>query len=64
MPTWLAMPGPVLLRNNTMAKKTDPIVHEVELLHANPTYAHIKMQDGRETTASLKDLAPCPRISV
>ena len=44
-----------------MTKKTDAIVHAVELLHANPTYAHIKFPDGRETTTSLKDLAPCPR---
>ena len=33
----------------------------MDLLHANPTYAHIKFPDGRETTASLKDLAPFPR---
>ena len=44
-----------------MTKKSDPLVHEVELIHANPTYAHIKFPDGRESTASLKDLAKCPR---
>ena len=32
----------------------------MELLHANPSYAHIKMPDGRETTTSLEDLARCP----
>ena len=61
LPSWLTEPGPVLLRNNQRAKKTDPLVHEVELIHANPTYAHIKHSDGKESTASLKDLAPCPR---
>ena len=52
-----------MLRNHNATKKSDPIVQEVELIHANPTYAHIKHKDGRETTASLKDLAPCPRPS-
>ena len=27
-------------------------------MDANPKYAHIKYQDGRETTVSLRDLAP------
>ena len=47
-----------------MNKKSDPLVHEVELIHANPTYAHIKFPDGRESTASLKDLARYPRDEV
>ena len=55
-------PGPVLLRNNQRLKKTDPLVHEVELIHANPSYAYIKLPDGKESKASLKDLAPCPRL--
>ena len=33
----------------------------VELTHANPTYAHIRYKDGRESKVSLTDLAPCPR---
>ena len=45
-------------------KKTDPIVQEVELLHANPTYAYVRLPDGRDTTASLRDLAPCPRGTI
>ena len=62
LPSWLTGPGPVLLRNNQRSKKTDPLVHEVELIHANPSYAYIKLPDGKESTASLKDLAPCPRL--
>ena len=34
---------------------------EVELLEANPTYALIKYPDGRESSVSLRDLAPCPK---
>ena len=36
-------------------------MEEVELTHANPTYAHIRYKDGRESTVSLTDLAPYPR---
>ena len=31
----------------------------VELIKANPHYAHIRYPDGRETTVSTKHLAPC-----
>ena len=36
-------------------------MEKVELTHVNPTYAHIRYKDGRESTVSLSDLAPCPR---
>jgi hypothetical protein len=36
----------------------DPLVEEVELLHANPNYAYVRFSSGREDTVSLKDLAP------
>ena len=32
----------------------------VELIDANPTYANIRFPDGRQSTVSLKDVAPCP----
>ena len=35
-----------------------PLVDEVELIEANPQYAHIRYQNGRESTVSLRDLAP------
>ena len=38
--------------------KFDPLVDEVELIEANPNYAHIRFPDGREDTVVLKHLAP------
>ena len=60
LPSWLS-PGPVLLRKFVRSSKQDDLVEEVELTHANPTYAHIRYKDGRESSVSLTDLAPCPR---
>ena len=54
-------PGSVLLRKFVLSNKQDDLVEEVELTHVNPTYAHIRYKDGRESTVSLSDLAPCPR---
>jgi hypothetical protein len=59
LPTWLSNPGPVLLRRYVRSHKTDPLVDEVTLLEANPKYAHIRFPNGRESTVSLRDLAPC-----
>ena len=42
------------MRNN----KYEPLVDEVQLIEANPQYAHIRYPDGRETTVSLRHLAP------
>ena len=62
MPSWLS-PGPVLLRKFVQSSKHDDLVEEVELTHANPSYAHIRYRDGRESSVSLAYLAPCPRES-
>ena len=56
--TWLATTGTVLLKRQVRSSKTDPLVDEVELLEANPNYAHVRYLDGRETTVSIKHLAP------
>ena len=61
LPHWLLEPGPVYLKKHVREKKTDPLVEPVELLQANPEYAFIRYKDGRETTVSLKHLAPAPR---
>ena len=53
-------PGPVLLRRFVRSHKNEPLVDQVELLDCNPTYASIKYPDGRESTVSVRDLAPCP----
>ena len=58
VPTFLSEPGPVLLRKFIRRSKTEPLVQEVELLEANPQYAHIRYPDGRESTVSARDLAP------
>ena len=57
LPTWLSVPGPVYLKR-FVRNKNDPLVDEVELLEANPKYAHIRYPDGRETSVSLRHLAP------
>ena len=38
--------------------KHEPLVDEAELIELNPNYAHVRMQDGRETTVSIRDLSP------
>ena len=58
LPQWLCTPGPVLIKRFVRECKTDPLVDEVELLHANPEYAFIRYPNGREATVSLKHLAP------
>ena len=60
LPSWLLSPGPVMLRRFVRKSKNDPLVDQVELTDANPTYARVKYMDGRESTVSLRDLAPCP----
>ncbi|KXJ09520.1 hypothetical protein AC249_AIPGENE11011 [Exaiptasia diaphana] len=64
LPTWLQSPGPVLLHRYVRTSKNDPLVDQVELKEANPTYAHIKYLDDRKSTVSLRDLAPCPQVSI
>ncbi|KAK3862620.1 hypothetical protein Pcinc_031532 [Petrolisthes cinctipes] len=57
-PSWLCHPGVVLLKRQVRTCKTDPLIDEVELIHANPQYAHIRHPDGKEDTVSIKHLAP------
>ena len=58
VPTWLNQPGPVLLKRHVRNNKYEPVVDEVQLLEANPQYAHIRYPNGRETTVSIRHLAP------
>nr|XP_039250117.1 uncharacterized protein LOC120327823 [Styela clava] len=58
IPSWMSTPGPVLLKRYVRKSKTEPLVDEVELLEANPQYAHVRFPDGRETTVASKHLAP------
>ena len=58
LPSWLLNPGKVFHKRHARQSKYEPLVEEVELLEANPNYAHIRNAEGRETTVSLRDLAP------
>ena len=58
IPMWLSKPGPVLLKRNVRHSKYEPLVDEVELVEANPQYAHIRYPNGRESTVSIRQLAP------
>ena len=60
IPSWLSEPGKVLLKKHVRQSKYDPLVEEVDLIEANPQYAHI--QNGRETTVSIQHLAPAPTV--
>lgn len=54
LPSWMC-PGPVLVKRFVRPNSSTPLVEHVELLDVNPTYANIR---GRETSVSLRDLAP------
>ena len=47
-----------MIRNYYRTSKYQPLVNEVELIDANPSYAKIRYQDGTEANVSIKDLAP------
>ena len=53
-----ATTGPVYMRRQVRANMTKPLVDEVEMLQANPHYAHVRYPGGRETTVAIKHLAP------
>ena len=58
VPSWLSSPGPALLKRHVRTSKYDPLVDEVELIQASPTHARVRLQNGREVTVSLRDVAP------
>ena len=62
VPTWLSQPGPVLLKRHVRQSKYEPLVDRVHLLEANPQYAHIRFPNGRESTVSLRHLAPVSTV--
>ena len=49
-----------LVRNQPRKSKNDPIVSPATLIHANPEYAHVRLQSGVETTVNLRDIAQHP----
>ena len=58
VPTRLLTPGPILLKRRNRSNKYDALVQEVELIEANPQYAHVRYPNGREDTVATKYLAP------
>jgi len=56
IPSWLK-PGHIYVKRH-VRNKDEPLVDEVELLEINPSYAHVRLKDGRETTVSIRDLSP------
>ena len=58
LPSWLTTPGTVLMKNNVRHSKYDPLVEEVMLIESNPQYALIRHKDGKESTVSIRQLAP------
>ena len=60
LPTWLLQPGEILIKKFGNRSKYEPAVDTVELLEANPSYAHVRFRDGHEDTVSLRHLAPLP----
>ena len=63
LPSWLSSRQPVLLRR-FVRTKGEPLCDQVELVDANPSYACIRYNDGRESTVSTSDLAPLPTPSL
>lgn len=60
LPSWLLTPGQVLVRRYVRSSKHEPLTDQVELVDVNPMYASVKYPDGRESTVSIRDLAPSP----
>ena len=47
------------MKRHVRHSKYEPLVDAVELLDANPQYAYVRLPSGKETTVSVKHLAPC-----
>ena len=63
LPSWLIQPEHVLLWR-FVKNKSDPLNEEVELLEANPSFAYVRFPDGRESSVSTKNVAPCPHSKI
>ena len=58
VPSWLSCADRAYLRKHVRQSKFDPLVEEVEVLHSNPQYVHVRLPSGTESTVSIRDLAP------
>ena len=58
IPSWLTRTKSALLKRHARGSKYEPLVETVDILEVNPSYAHVRFQNGRETTVSLRHIAP------
>ena len=58
IPTWLTRFKSALLKRHLRGSKYEPLVETVEILKVNPNYAHVRFNNGRETTVSLCHITP------
>ena len=49
----------ILLKHHVRHSKNKSLLDKVELLDANPQYAHVHLPSEKETIVSVKHLAPC-----
>ena len=49
-----------MLRRFIRSSKNDPLVDEVQLIDCNQSFATVRYPDGRQSSVSVRDLAPCP----
>jgi len=42
------------------SSKIEPLADEAEIVHATPSYAHVRLQNGREVTVSVRVIASAP----
>ena len=59
VPDWLLKNDSALLRKYVRTK-SEPLCEKVELVEANSKFALIRYANGKESTVSVRDLAPCP----
>ena len=63
VPSWLTEEDTAYLKRQVRNSKQDPLCDLVEVLEVNPTYAHIRTQDGVEKTVNLKHLSQPGRLT-
>ena len=56
LPSWLRSSSIFVKKH--VRNKDESLVEEAELMECNPTYAHVRLSSGRETTVSVRDIAP------
>jgi transposase InsO family protein len=59
VPSWLLEAKSVLIKRHVRPNKNDPLVDRAEVIQVNPNYAVVRLKSGRETSVSLRDIAPC-----